>query len=159
MAEYKSEVKKIYYSQERVYGKLSDLSNLAVIQQNADNPMLKERILQEAGDKVKPEQLDSFIEKLRTLRFDSDSVSGDSPIGNITLRIIEREEPKTIKFALEGAPIAANLWVQLLPHGDNECALRLTLKADLNFFIKQMVGKKLEQGVEGLAQMLASIPY
>jgi hypothetical protein len=56
-------------------------------------------------------------------------------------------------------PVAANMWVQLLPNGENECAMRLTLKADLNFFIRQMVGKKLEQGVDGLAQMLASLPY
>ena len=76
----------------------------------------------------------------------------------ITLRIIEREEPKCIKFALEGAPIQANLWIQMLPQGD-QCAMRLTLKAELNFLIKQMLGKKLEQGVEGLAQMLVQIPY
>lgn len=159
MAEYKSEVKKIFYPQERVYDKLSDLSNLAVIQQNADNPELRRRVLEQAGDKVKPEQMDQIIEKLKELQFTPDSISGSSPVGNITLRIIEREYPKTIKFALEGAPIQANLWIQLLPATDYECAMRVTLKADLNFFIKQMVGSKLEKGVEGLAQMLASIPY
>ena len=37
--------------------------------------------------------------------------------------------------------------------------MRVTLKAELNFLIKQMVGKKLEEGTEGLARMLASIPY
>lgn len=159
MAEYKSSVKKVFAPQQRVYDKLQDLQNLAVIQQNLDNTDLQQRILEQAGDKVSPEQLGQIIEKLRSLTFDKDSVSGESPIGNITLRIIEREEPKTIKFALEGAPINANLWVQILPAGENEAAMRLTLKAELNFFIKQMVGKKLEQGVEGLAQMLASIPY
>lgn len=159
MTEYKSEVKKIYFPQGNVYAKLSDLSNLSVIQQNLDNPMLRDNILNQAGDKVTPEQLDQIIEKLRGLQFDQDSVSGNSPLGNITLRIIEREEPKTVKFALEGAPVLANMWIQLLPAGDYECAMRLTVKADLNFFIKQMVGKKLQQGVDGLAQMLASLPY
>lgn len=85
--------------------------------------------------------------------------SGQTPIGTATLRIIEREPDKTIKFAAEGMPVAANMWIQLLPQGENECAMRLTVKADLNFFIRQMVGKKLEQGVDGLAQMLASLPY
>lgn len=159
MAEYKSEVKKVFYPQQRVYARLADLNNLAVIQQNADNPELRKRALEQAGDKIKPEQLDQLIEKIRELKFDQDSVSGNSPVGEITLRIIEREEPKTIKFALEGAPIQANMWIQLLPATENECAMRLTLKADLNFFIKQVIGSKLEQGVEGLAQMLASIPY
>ena len=159
MAEYKSDVKKIYYPVERVYGRLSDLNNLAVIQQNLDNPMIREKMLEQAGDKASPEQLDSILEKLRELQFDSDSVSGSSPMGNITLRIIEREENKTIKFALEGAPILANMWIQLLPATEQECAMKLTVKADLNFFIKQVIGNKLQQGVDGLAQMLASIPY
>ena len=76
MAEYKSDVKKIYYPVERVYDRLSDLNNLAVIQQNLDNPMIREKMLEQAGDKATPEQLDSVLEKLRELKFDSDSVSG-----------------------------------------------------------------------------------
>jgi hypothetical protein len=159
MAEYKSEVKKIYYPVERVYERLSDLNNLAVIQQNLDNPMIREKMQEQAGDNVSPEQLEGVLEKLRQLQFDADSVSGPSPVGNITLRIIEREENKTIKFALEGAPLQANMWIQLLPATESQTALRLTVKADLNFFIKQVIGNKLQQGVDGLAQMLASIPY
>mgnify|MGYP003303589585 CR=1 FL=1 len=159
MTEYKSEVKTIFAPQERVYARLSDLSNLEAIKQGLDNPQAKERLMQQAGDKVKPEQLEQVIEKLRSLQFDCDSVSGSSPVGNITLRIIEREASKTIKFALEGAPIQANMWIQLLPAGDTQCAMRLTVKADLNFFIKQMIGSKLQQGVDGLASTLAALPY
>ena len=159
MTEYKSKVKKIYAPIGRVYERLADLNNLAVIQQGLDNPDAMERIKQQAGDKVKPEQLEQIVQKLRELQFDRDSVSGNTPIGTATLRIIEREPEKTIKFAAEGMPVAANMWIQLLPQNDNECAMRLTFKADLNFFIRQMVGKKLEQGVDGLAQMLASLPY
>ncbi|MCF0196278.1 MAG: SRPBCC family protein [Bacteroidaceae bacterium] len=159
MAEYKSEVKKIFYPIERVYERLSDLSHLEGVKRMAQDPALRERILQQAGDKATPEQLDSIIEKLEGLEFTRDSVSGNSPVGDITLQIIERESPKCVKFELQGAPIQANMWVQLLPAGDSECALRLTVKADLNFFIKQMIGSKLQQGVDGLAQMLASIPY
>ena len=159
MTEYKSDIKKIYAPVSRVYERLADLNNLAVIQQGLDNPEAMRRIQEQAGDKVKPEQLEQIVEKLRSLQFDTDSVSGETPLGTATLRIIEREPEKTIKFAAEGMPVAANMWVQLLPNGENECAMRLTLKADLNFFIRQLVGKKLEQGVDGLAQMLASLPY
>lgn len=159
MTEYKSEVKKVYAPVERVYGKLADLNNLAVIQQALDNPEAMQRIQEQAGDKVKPEQLAQVAEKLRSLRFDTDSVQGDTPVGPATLRIIEREQDKTIKFAVEGMPMAANMWIQLLPNGDNECAMRLTVKVDLSFFLRQLVGSKLEEGVNGMAQMLASLPY
>jgi len=159
MNEYKSEVKKIAAPQERVFARLSDFNNFSIVQQNLDNPELKQRVMEQAGDKVSPEQMDSFIERMRNLRFDTDSVSGSSPLGDITLRIIERQDPGTIKFALEGAPVQANMWIQLLPSSAEECAMRLTVKADLNFFIRQMIGSKLQQGVDGLASMLASIPY
>ncbi|MBQ7180422.1 MAG: SRPBCC family protein [Bacteroidaceae bacterium] len=159
MSEYKSEVKTIYAPQERVYERLADLSNLSIIQQNLDNPELRDRLLSQAGDKVSPSQVDMIIEQLRNLRFDPDSVSGSTMLGEITLRIIEREPFKTIKFQLEGAPIQANMWIQLLSNSDTQCAMRLTLHADLNFFIRQMVGSKLQQGVDGLATMLASLPY
>ena len=159
MTEYKSEVKTINASQEAVYERLSDLNNLAVIQQHIDNPEARKRIEQEAAGKMTPQQMESIIERLRTLQVDRDSVSGNTPIGDVALRIIEREGPKTVKFAVEGAPIDANMWIQLLPAGDNQCAMRLTMKADLNFFIRQMLGNKLQQGIDGLATMLASIPY
>ena len=159
MSEYKSEVKTIQASQERVYERLSDLSSLSIIQQNLDNPEALRRIQEQAGDKVSPQQMESIIERLRSLRFDRDSVSGSSPLGEVALRIVEREEPKTVKFAVEGVPIDANMWIQLLPQGDSQCAMRLTVKVDLNFFIRQMVGNKLQQGVDSLATMLASIPY
>ncbi len=158
MAEYKSTVHVSPFPQQRVYDRLSDLTFLSVIQNNVDNPEARRRILEQAQGKVTEEQLDKTAEKIRQMQFDRDSVTSDSPVGKITLRIIEREEPKCIKFALEGAPVQANLWIQLLPQGD-QCAMRLTLKAELNFLIKQMVGKKLEQGIEGLAQMLSTIPY
>ncbi len=159
MTEYKSDIKKIFAPVERVYGKLADLNNLAVIQQGLDNPEAMRRIQEQAGDKVTPEQLQQIVEKLRSLRFDADSVQGDTPMGPATLHIIEREPDKTIKFSLEGMPVAANMWIQLLPNGNNECAMRLTLKADLSFFLRQLVGKKLEQGIDGMAQMIASLPY
>ena len=159
MTEYKSEVKTIYAPQERVYERLANLNNLSVIQQNLDNPELRERLLSQAGDKVSPSQVDSIIGQLRNLRFDADSVSGTTMVGEITLRIIDREPCKTIKFQLEGAPMQANMWIQLLSADEERCAMRLTLHADLNFFIRQMVGSKLQQGVDGLATMLASLPY
>ena len=128
MAEYKSTVHVSPFPQQRVYDRLSDLTFLTLIQNNLDNPEMRQRILDQADGKVTAEQLDTANEKIRQMQVDRDSVTSDSPVGKITLRIVEREEPKC-------------------------------LRAELNFLIKQMVGKKLEKGVEGLAQMLANIPY
>lgn len=160
MTKYESSVKTIYAPVGQVFAKLSDLTNLEVLRQNAANPDFLERIRQQAGDKVKPEQVEQVAQRLQSMQCTPDTVSVDAaPLGNIILRIIEREEPKLVKFAVEGAPMGANLWVQLLPASDTQCALKLTLGADLNFFMKQIVGGKLKDGVDKMADMLAMLPY
>lgn len=159
MTKYESDVKLIYAPQDAVYAKLSDLTHLSVIRDRIDDPMLEQNIMAHVGDKVKPEQIAQLKQMLKNTEFTTDTVQlNGTPLGSITLRIIERETPKCIKFALEGAPIQANLWIQLLPH-EQGALLKCTLGAELNFFIKQMIGDKAKKGVQGLADMLAMIPY
>lgn len=159
MTKYESDVKLIYAPQDAVYAKLSDLTHLSVIRDRIDDPMVEQNIMAHVGDKVKPEQIAQLKQMLRNTEFTPDTIQlNGTPLGSITLRIIEREVPKCIKFALEGAPIQANLWIQLLPH-EQGSLLKCTLGAELNFFIKQMIGSKAQKGVQGLADMLAMIPY
>ena len=98
-------------------------------------------------------------DKIKDLSFDSDSLTIGAPMGSVSMRIIEREEPKCIKFATEKSPIAANLWIQIVPEGENACKMKLTIKADINPFIKGMVAKPLQEGLEKIADVLAMIPY
>ena len=92
MSKFESNVKQIPYSQQSVYEKLSDLSNIEKV---------KDRL---------PE------DKAKDLEFTSDSISiSVAPVGRIQLQIIEREEPKTIKFETVQSPMPFNLWIQLLP--------------------------------------------
>lgn len=135
MSKFESGIKHIPHPQTAVYNALSDLSNL---------------------DKVK-EKLPE--DKIKDLSFDSDSLTIGAPMGSVSMRIIEREEPKCIKFATEKSPIAANLWIQIVPEGEDACKMKLTIKADINPFIKGMVSKPLQEGLEKIADVLAMIPY
>ena len=161
MTKYESSIKYNAAPVDRVYAKLSDLSNLRVLQERFSDPAFVDVIQQRAGNQVSPEQIAEIQNRVKDLQFDCDSVSGhvDQLGMDLTLRIIEREEPKLVKMELEGSPIAANLWIQLLPANDGGTRMKLTLGADLNFFIKQMVGGKLKDGVERFADMLATIPF
>ena len=80
-------------------------------------------------------------------------------VGEIKMRIIDREFPKTIKFETENSPVPFNFWIQLLPTGEYSCKMKLTIKAELNMFIKGMVKKPLTEGIEKIADALAMIPY
>ncbi len=161
MNKYESSVKHIPAPIDRVYGKLSDLTNLESLRQNVSDPALRETLLQQTGDAVSPEQMEQYVALLENMQLTPDSMTVvDVPMmGEMTLHVVEREEPKLVKFESEGSPIQANLWIQLLPEGEERCAMKVTVGVDLNFFMKQMLGGKLQDGVERLADMLAAIPY
>ena len=52
-----------------------------------------------------------------------------------------------------------NFWIQLLPVTAATCKMKLTIKAELNPFIKGMVKKPLEEGIEKIADALQAISY
>lgn len=99
-------------------------------------------------------------DKLKGFSFDSDSITiSGSPVGELRLRIIERQEPKCIKFETEQSPIPFHLWIQMLPVTETTSKMKLTIEAELNPFIKGMVSKPLQEGIEKIADALAMIKY
>ena len=139
--QFESNVKHVPYSQERVYNKLSDLNNLEGVRDR----------LNEVKDK-----LDG---KLEDMSFDRESITLKVQGINLTLRIIEREPLKCIKFEGDKSPVPLNLWIQILPVTEEEAKMKVTIRAEVNMFMKAMVSKPLQEGVEKLADMLAMLPY
>lgn len=149
MSTFESNIKQIPHKQESVYRTLSDLRNLQGLKDRFEQ--MKDRIPAEEQEK---------LNQLKDLTFDADSISITAPmVGEIKMRIIDREEPKTIKFETENSPVPFNFWIQLLPTSDISCKMKLTIKAELNPFIKGMVKKPLQEGIEKIADVLAMIPY
>ena len=141
MVQFESNVKHVPYSQERVYGKLEDLNNLALLKERL------EQMREKLGDKI------------QDVTFDRDSLTLTVQGMNVTLRIIEREPCKCIKFEGEKSPIPMNLWIQILPVSEDQAKMKVTVRAEVNMFMKAMVTKPLQEGVEKLADMLAMITY
>lgn len=135
MATFESSVRQIPHSQQAVYNMLSALSNI---------DRVKDRIP---------------ADKLNDLTFDADSMSISTPMGAVKLKIVDREEPKCIKFETEQSPLPFNFWIQILPVTDTTCKMKLTIKAELNPFIKGMVSKPLQEGIEKIADALQMINY
>lgn len=135
-SKFESSVRQINAPQEKVYEMLSNLQNL---------DRVKDRI---------PE------DKVQGLEFDNDSVSVEAPmVGKVSVKIVDREAPKTIKFESQDSPVAFNFWIQLLPVSEEVCKMKLTLKAELNMFIKGMVQKPLQEGIEKIADVLQNLNY
>ncbi len=135
-SKFESSVKQVPYSQEAVYRNISDLRNLERV---------RDRL---PGDKVS-----NFV-------FDADSVSAIVPmVGELKLNVVEREEPQCVKFETAQSPVPFNVWIQVLPVDEQTSKLKVTIKAELNPFIKGMVSGPLQNGVEKIADALAQIPY
>lgn len=162
MHKYESSVKMVLAPVERVYDRLSDLTSLQVLKDRIDDPAFEAIINSQvpADKRPTPEQMEKLRNNVRNLQLTEDSASGHiGPLGDVTLRIVERAEPKMVKMELEGAPIQVTLWVQMLPSDEITSRLKVTLGAELNFFIRKMIESKLEKVPEGLAQFLSQIPY
>lgn len=135
MATFESSIRQIDYPQERVYALLSDMNNIDKV---------KDRI---------PE------DKANGLTFDANSIGINTPMGAVKLVIVEREAPKCIKFDTAESPLPFNFWIQILPVSETTSKMKLTIKAELNPFIKGMVSKPLTEGIEKIADALQAIHY
>ncbi len=149
VSKFESEVKYIPQEQTVVYNRFADLSNLNTLKERLDDPEVQAKLAEQVpADKIG--ELRSYAE---SMTFDSDSLQISSPMGAITLRIVEREEPKCIKMASEGAPVQLYAWIQLLPHGEGETKMKVTVGAEVNFFMKGMVAKPLQPAADGQANI------
>ena len=85
---------------------------------------------------------------------------GDRPSGRRTAPADSGTRRTEVhKFATEQSPIPFDLWIQVLPVTDATSKMKLTIKAELNPFIKGMVQGPLKEGVEKIADALAAIRY
>ena len=136
MSQYESSVKCIPHPQERVYAKLEDLNNIEGI---------KDKLPQD---------------KVQDLTYSRDEASVSvPPIGNITLRVVEREEPKCIKLEVAHSIAPLTIWIQIIPNGENASKMRVVAKAEINFMLRSMIEKPLKEGLEKIAEALSLIEY
>ena len=136
MTTFESAIKTLSASQQIVFSVLSDLRNLEKV---------KDRIPKD---------------KISDVVFDEEQVTFKvDPVGNVGIKIIEKEAPKTIKFAAQNSPVDFHLWIQLKEVAENDTRLKVTLKADLNPMIKMMASKPLQNFVDTLADSIAAFNF
>jgi hypothetical protein len=135
-SKFESSIKQIPYPQQAVYNNISDLRNLEKVK-----------------DRVPEDKINDFT-------FDEDTVGINvAPVGELKLRICDREEPKCVKFETVQSPVPFNVWIQVLPVTETTSKMKVTVKAELNPFIKGMVSGPLQDGVEKIADALSKIEY
>jgi hypothetical protein len=143
---YVSDIKVVNNNQEIIYNYLSNFENLS--------KYVNDDLLAKMSQQIPQIQISNFESDADSCRFRI------KEMGQTEIRIIEREPCKTIKISSSGSiPVGINFWIQLLPVTVYETKLRLTLDAEMSMMIKMLVNKKLEEGINKLADTLAMLPF
>lgn len=146
MSKYISEVKTVNHNHETVFTFLSNFNNLG--------QFFNENMLSKISSQIPNVSIDD-------VQIDADSCRFTvSSMGEAGFRILEREPFKMIKITGEGKiPMELLFWIQIVPVSDYQCKIRLTLHASMNMMVKMMVGNKLKDGINKLADALTYLPY
>ncbi len=145
-SKYVSNIRPVNHNYEIIYNYLSDLKNLG--------SFFNEYTLAQLSQQVPKLKISDFSCSSNEMNFKIDSY------GEAGLVIIDKEPHKTIKISGKGKiPFELFIWIQILPTTSYESKLRVTLHADLNIMMKMLIGKKLEDGLNKIADALAILPY
>lgn len=136
-SKYESKITSSPCSAQQIYRVLSNLQNIERVR-----PFIPQDKVQEM--EIEPDRIRMKVDGLAQ---------------KITIAIVDRIENDTIKFGAEGIPMDANFWIQLKELTPTDTRIKLTVKADIPFMFKMMIGKKLQEGLDQAADMLAQFPY
>ncbi len=74
----------------------------------------------------------------------------------LSLVMIDREENRLIKVTGDQMPFEFYFWIQLHRVSDSDTRMKLTAHAKLNMMMKMMIGKKLQKGINDMADQIAA---
>ena len=134
---YESAVTKVAASAAQIYSVFSNLRNLERV---------KDMIPQ---DKV--QEMEIEVESVR--------MKVDGLGQKITILIVDKTENEVIKYGAEGIPMEMNFWIQMKEVAPMDTRIKLTLKADIPMMFKMMLDKKIQQGIDQAAAMIAQFPF
>lgn len=141
MEKYESKIKVVKASPEEIYAIMTDLSRV--------NGILPANI----SDKIKDTQVSAD-----ECSFDIDK------IGRVALKIADRQPCSLVKYALSAAmSLGINLFLQIkeAPQSSSEpeSRIKVSLTADIPFMLKPLVGGKLQDVVDRVAETIALRSY
>ncbi len=130
LEKYESKQQQIRRSAEQVYAVLSDFNNFT--------PLVADRV---EGWKVSG---------------DGDECSFRVKGMDVGLRMVGKIPGELIRIeASEATPVGFTFWVQLKEAAPYDTRMRLVLHAEMNMMIKMMIGARLRDGIDQLAEQIA----
>lgn len=95
-------------------------------------------------------------DKVEEWKATEDSCSFKAKGFKMGLKMIEKEAPKLIKITTDGPnPMDFTVWFQLMSVEPTDTRMRIVMDVKLNPMLKMMIGKKLEGGIDQIAEKIA----
>lgn len=136
-SKYESKITSSPCSAQQIYRVLSNMENIERVREYIPQDKIQEM-------EIEPDRIRLKVDGLAQ---------------KITIAIVDRIENDTIKFGAEGIPMQANFWIQLKEVNPTDTRIKLTIKAEIPMMFKMMLNKKLQEGLDQAAEMLAQFPY
>ena len=135
MTTYKSEIKIITASEDKVFKVIGDLNHLQILN-----------------------EMEMPAGKFRILEYDRDSCVLDvDKFGEVGIHISERQANKLIRFNITQLPVEAMGEIFLDESVENTTQLQVAVQVELSWTLKMMLNKQLEKGINIFADLFEDL--
>ena len=144
MANFKSDKVTVNGSAQKVFEKLSDLSNIVNLLENA--PV----------DQIPEEHRDT----LQKISFSENSISFPAgPVGDVTLQVKKREPFSLIELEGVGTPVPLSLSLNIEEVSENECRAYVAIDLAIPAMLKPMISSPMQKMTDQFSQVLKAIKF
>ena len=129
----------------------------ATIYSKLTNPSLIQQQIEANADRID----EQARQHLDTVRFTEDSISIQSPMGEVALSL-DREnsiEDERVVYTASSSPVPINMVINLQSQDDGTTMSTAELQLQLPFFLRKMVEGQLQEGAERFGELLSRIPF
>ena len=131
--------------------------NAATIYSKLTNPSLIQQLIEDNADHID----EQARQHLDTVKFTQDSISIQSPMGEVTLTLDHDSsiEGQRVVYTASSSPVPINMVINLEGQSDDTTQSTAELQLNLPFFMRKMVEGQLQEGAERFGELLARIPF
>lgn len=128
-----------------------------VIYSKLTNPSLIRQQIEANADRIDGEAR----QHLDTVKFTEDSISIQSPMGEVTLALDHENsiDGQRVVYTASQSPVPINMVINLEKQDDGTTMSTAELQLNLPFFLRKMVEGQLQEGANRFGELLAHIPF
>lgn len=132
--------------------KVDILSSAHALYRKVENPENLRQLLSSIPAEQIPEEQRKQLEQIEVTP-DSIVLPG-GPVGSVTLRVAERQDPTLVRFEGVGMPVKMELLFKIYPLNEEMCQAQVELELDVPMMLKPMINGPMQKMVNQFSNLL-----